>query len=122
MTLDVLVVGAGPVGLLTAVELRDHGLTVRVVDRATSRSTRSKATTLWPRQLELLDRAGITAELLRRGHRIDHVTFGNGRREIGRVSLAALRDTPHPYGLIVPQPVTEEVLETALAARGVVVE
>ncbi|MFB8228816.1 FAD-dependent monooxygenase [Cellulosimicrobium sp. NPDC055967] len=122
MTLDVLVVGAGPVGLLTAVELRDHGLTVRVVDRATSRSTRSKATTLWPRQLELLDRAGITAELLRRGHRIDHVTFGNGRREIGRVSLAALRDTPHPYGLIVPQPVTEEVLETALATRGVVVE
>lgn len=119
---DVVVVGAGPVGLLTALELRDHGVEVRVVDRAHHRSTRSKATIIWPRQLELLDRSGVTKELTGRGHRIDRISFSNGRREIGSASLAGLRDTPHPYGLTVPQPVFEEVLEDALARRGVAVE
>lgn len=119
---DVLVVGAGPVGLLTAIELRRFGLDVRVVDRALEGSVRSKATILWPRQLELLERVGVIAEILARGHRLDHVRYYGATREIGAVSLGRLGGTEHPYGVSIPQPATEEILARALARARVDVE
>ena len=60
MKKQVLIVGAGPVGLTMAAELARYGVSVRIVDKAAQRTDKSKAMVLWSPTLELLDRAGIT--------------------------------------------------------------
>jgi len=55
MKTNVLVVGAGPVGLTMAAEAARYGLSVRVVDKNAARTDKSKAIVLWARTLELLD-------------------------------------------------------------------
>ncbi|TAM03622.1 MAG: FAD-binding protein, partial [Pusillimonas sp.] len=57
MDTKVLVVGAGPVGLTMAAELARYGVSVRIVDKAATRTDKSKALVLWSRTLELLERA-----------------------------------------------------------------
>ena len=65
--LDVLVVGAGPVGLTLAAELARYGLSVRIVDKAAHPTTTSKALAIWSRSLELFDRMGCTEAFLAAG-------------------------------------------------------
>jgi len=60
---DVLVVGAGPVGLLLALDLRRAGVDVAVVDGRTVPRTESLATTLNTRTLQILDTRDILARL-----------------------------------------------------------
>ena len=55
---QVLVVGAGPVGLTLANELVRHGVSVRIVDKNAERTDKSKALVLSSRTLELFDDAG----------------------------------------------------------------
>ena len=57
MTLPVLIVGAGPVGMTLASELTRYGVAVRIVDKAAARTDKSKALVLWSRTLELLNRS-----------------------------------------------------------------
>jgi 2-polyprenyl-6-methoxyphenol hydroxylase-like FAD-dependent oxidoreductase len=53
MKSDVLIAGAGPVGLTMACELVRYGVSVRLIDKNTQRTDKSKALVLWPRTLEL---------------------------------------------------------------------
>ena len=55
MTENVLIIGAGPTGLTLAIELARYGVPVRIVEKATHRTDKSKALVLWSRTLELLD-------------------------------------------------------------------
>jgi len=56
MMSEVLIVGAGPVGLTMAAELARYGVPVRIVDRSPQPSRTSKALVIWSRTLELMDR------------------------------------------------------------------
>jgi hypothetical protein len=58
---NVLVVGAGPVGLTMACELARYQVPIRIVDKAPQRTDKSKAIVLWSRTLELLDRGAETS-------------------------------------------------------------
>src|ERR1700735_1017682 len=58
MKTDVLIVGAGPVGMTMACELARYGLSVRIVDKNNCRTDQSKAIVVWSRTLELLNRMG----------------------------------------------------------------
>ncbi|MDX6356002.1 MAG: bifunctional oxygenase/reductase, partial [Streptomyces sp.] len=60
---DVVVVGAGPVGLLLALELRLRGVRVTVLEQLTEPTTESRASTLHARTMELLEELGLLAEL-----------------------------------------------------------
>jgi 2-polyprenyl-6-methoxyphenol hydroxylase-like FAD-dependent oxidoreductase len=51
MKSQVLIVGAGPVGLTMAAELARYGVSVRIVDKSTQRTDKSKAVVLWSRTL-----------------------------------------------------------------------
>ncbi|NTU79466.1 MAG: NAD(P)-binding protein, partial [Chloroflexales bacterium] len=66
-TTQVLVVGAGPVGLTLACELAWRGVRVRVVDQASEPSRHSKAIGVFPRTLELLEGHGVVDALVQRG-------------------------------------------------------
>jgi 2-polyprenyl-6-methoxyphenol hydroxylase-like FAD-dependent oxidoreductase len=68
MTDSVLIVGAGPVGLTLALELSRYRVPVRLIDKMTARSDTSRAVALWTRTLELLDRSGVSGDLIALGN------------------------------------------------------
>lgn len=118
---DALVVGAGPVGLATALALAHHGIDLEVIDQEWRKAGRSYALALHPSSLETLSEYGLAKDLVERGYRIDRVRFSEGDREIGVVDYGALGGR-WPFLTILPQNVLEGVLEEALAARGVSVQ
>ena len=121
MRQDVLVIGAGPVGLTMAAELARFGLGVRIVDKAAARSDKSKALVLWSRSVELIDRMGCGDAFVGAGIQVHGARIFAGGSEIAHISLDGL-DTPHPYALMLPQSETERLLEEHLNAVGVNVE
>ena len=116
---DVLVVGAGPVGMMAALSLQHAGLAVEVIDEAPRRAGRSYAVGLHPRSVLLLDRLGALDPLLPFAQRIDGVTL-TGDGEERRVSLRGL-PASHDWGLAVPQSRLEEVLERVLRQCGITI-
>jgi 2-polyprenyl-6-methoxyphenol hydroxylase-like FAD-dependent oxidoreductase len=118
---QVLVVGAGPVGLTMAAELVRYGVSVRLVDKAAERTDKSKALVLWSRTLELLDRAGCCGHFVAAGQKVDAANIIAGNKLIGHISLAGI-DSPHRYALMLPQSETERLLEAHLSDYGVHIE
>src|SRR5207302_279485 len=70
---DVLVVGAGPVGLFSALQLASNGIDVTVIDRESGTAARSYACVLHQSTLGLLDQHGLIDEALEVGRRIDTI-------------------------------------------------
>jgi 2-polyprenyl-6-methoxyphenol hydroxylase-like FAD-dependent oxidoreductase len=122
MDTQVLIVGAGPVGMTLAGELARYGVAVRIVDKAAQRTDKSKALVLWSRTLELLDRAGTCAAFVSAGFPTKAVNFvTTDGKAVGRASMESV-DSPYPYGLMLPQSETERLLEERLVRLGVTVE
>src|SRR5690554_5182234 len=120
---DVLVVGAGPAGLATALQAYDNGASVRVVERRPEAFRPSRAMIMHPRTLESRRPLGVTDDLLDRGDRAPTAELHLGPRSV-TVQLAdvALRDTAFPHLTLLRQMDVEEVLANALKQRGVEVE
>ncbi len=117
---DVLVVGAGPVGLFGALALADAGFGVEIVDEERRPAVHSYALALHPRSLDLLEHLGVAGDLVDRGQQIETLAFYEGGQR--RASLPLTASPAFPFVLSVPQSVLEAVLEEALAARGVAVQ
>jgi 2-polyprenyl-6-methoxyphenol hydroxylase-like FAD-dependent oxidoreductase len=64
---DVLIVGAGPTGLTMAVDLARSGVSHRIIERSSGPSTSSKAKTIQPRALEVLDDLSAVTAVTARG-------------------------------------------------------
>ncbi len=105
---QVLIVGAGPVGLTMAAELTRYGVPVRIVEKA-QRTDKSKALVLWSRTLELLDRAGCSDAFVAAGQKIDAANIIASNKLLARVSFADVK-SPYPYALMLPQSETERLL------------
>ncbi|MHB9864546.1 FAD-dependent oxidoreductase [Streptomyces sp. YIM S03343] len=114
---DVLVVGAGPTGLLTAVELLRRGIRVRVIDRADAPSTMPKALSVWPRALDILEDAGLAEGVWRESVHISRLSYFSERRPLA--SFALNEDTACR---VLPQHVTERLLAERLTELGGKVE
>jgi 2-polyprenyl-6-methoxyphenol hydroxylase-like FAD-dependent oxidoreductase len=118
---DVMVAGAGPVGLAMASELARYGLTVRIVDKSAARTDKSKALVVWSRTMELMDRMGCTEKFIAAGLKAEGANVFSGRETIAHVDMSAV-ESPYPFVLMIPQSETERLLEEHLATFGVKVE
>ncbi|CAO3633387.1 unnamed protein product [Cunninghamella blakesleeana] len=67
---SILIVGAGPIGLYTALLLTKMGISVRIIDKKKDASEINNKSFLWsPRSLQLLSNIGITETMLQNGYR-----------------------------------------------------
>ena len=117
---DVLVVGAGPVGLILASELVRHRVSCRIIDKLHQPSRFCRAIGITPRTLEVLDDMGLALEF------IDHGLRLTGRRSIIAHQPPVDQITPpysSPYSSLgVPQNDTERILTQHLHRQGLNVE
>ncbi|SIQ58051.1 FAD-dependent oxidoreductase [Micromonospora avicenniae] len=117
---DVLVVGAGPTGLATALTLARRGVDVTVLDQLDRPPTTSRAAVVHAYTLEVLDRIGAAVPLVAQGVRAPRFTVRDHDRVLMAVPFHRL-PTRFPYALLVSQSVTEAVLTEQLSGLGVTV-
>lgn len=113
---EVLIVGAGPVGLLTGLCLAEAGVQAQVIDREERTAARSYACALHPRTLQLLGRLGLADALVAQGRKVEKIAFYEGNTRQAEASLAQAGGD-YPFLLILPQNVFESAMEDALAKR-----
>ncbi|MGR4878397.1 FAD-dependent monooxygenase [Streptomyces sp. LARHCF249] len=120
-TTDVLVTGAGPVGLTAAVELRRRGISCRIVDRLPARLPFAKAVGIQPRTLELWDRMGLVRSVLEAAVPMrGQLTYIDGAEQ-PRLELRLPPEVPYGFAAL-PQYETERILDEFLARFGTAVE
>ncbi len=118
---DVLIVGAGPVGLTLANELARYGVAFRLVDKAPEPSTTSKALAIHARTLEMLHDMGLAETFVKQGLRVGAINMYAGKKRLQHVDITEV-DSPYNFVLNIPQNETEALLIDALAQRGQAVE
>jgi len=118
---DVLVVGAGPVGLTMACELARHGVRFRICDKAPAPSSTSKALAIFPRTLEVFQMMGIVENFLDAGLKVDGISFYNKSGQIGHIGFSCL-PCRYRFAISLPQSQTEQILSEQLLRRGGAVE
>jgi 2-polyprenyl-6-methoxyphenol hydroxylase-like FAD-dependent oxidoreductase len=120
---DVLIVGAGPTGLVLALWLTKQGIRARIIDKTEGPGTTSRALAVQARTLELYRQLGLTDEVLSRGHKVPGINLWVRAKKKARVQFATIADDLTPYGpFVFPQDEHERLLIERLAALGVLVE
>jgi len=115
-TTEVLVIGAGPVGMTTALLLAERGVECTVIDAKGGPAARSYACALHPLSLELFDRLGVLPEILPLGRRFETVAFYEGARKRAELKLSEL-PVKFPFLFVLPQNALERLLERAVNRR-----
>ncbi len=121
---EVVIVGAGPTGLMSAVLLARSGVRVRVFDKNPGQAHESRALAVQARTLELFLSLDLADELLKRGTLVTNARlFESGDAKV-TLHFEDIRrtDTPYSFILIIPQRETEAVLNDELRRLGVAVE
>jgi 2-polyprenyl-6-methoxyphenol hydroxylase-like FAD-dependent oxidoreductase len=119
--LDVLVVGAGPVGLFLANECARRGLRFRLVEARSTQSEHSKALAIFPRTLEIFDMAGVVSPFVEAANRVTSVAVIAHGRRLAHMRFAP-EESPYQFIAMVPQDVTERLLADQLKRKGGVIE
>jgi 2-polyprenyl-6-methoxyphenol hydroxylase-like FAD-dependent oxidoreductase len=117
----VLVIGAGPTGLVLATMLLRHGISVRLVDRLSEPEPVSKAFVIHARTLEIFEQMGVIDEVLSHGLRLQALQVYVHDQNLVSVDFSPL-ETPYPFVLNLPQSETERILTDALEKLGGQVE
>ncbi len=114
---DVLVVGAGPVGLALACDLLRQGVSCRVIDVLDAPVIYSKAAVVHARTMEIFESLGVTDAAIERAKIIHGLSvYAQGKRVVHTIVDQMDSPFPHVYGL--SQHDTEEILGARFAATG----
>jgi len=121
---DVLIIGAGPTGLVLALWLARLGVRVRIVDKTAEPGTTSRALAVQARTLELYQQLDLTDAVVTRGHRVPAVNLWVKGEAVARLPFERVGShlTPYPFLHIFPQDQHERLLIERLGAFGVEVE
>src|SRR5258707_9018708 len=121
MDTDVLVVGAGPTGLMLANQLVRRGVRVLIIDRHAGPSLETRALGVQARTLEIYSHLGIVEKALELGKRATGANLWAQRRPTARIPLGDIgRDlSPYPFLLILGQDDNERLLGEALRQWGI---
>ena len=111
---DVIIVGAGPVGLYLGVLLLQEGLSVRILEQRTEPNQHSRAIGIHPPALAALNRAGVASTMAAEGVRIPFGLALSGGDEVARLSFAQA-SKQWPFVLTLKQVRTEALLEARIA-------
>jgi 2-polyprenyl-6-methoxyphenol hydroxylase-like FAD-dependent oxidoreductase len=124
MDTDVLIVGAGPTGLMLANQLARRGVPARIVDRHAGPSLQTRALGVQARTLEIYSHLGIVQRALELGKRATGANMWAHGRRAARVALGDIgRDlSPYPFLLILGQDDNERLLGDALRNRGMAIQ
>ncbi|KAI1774631.1 FAD binding domain-containing protein [Hypoxylon cercidicola] len=126
---DVLIIGAGPVGLVTAFQLAKFGsVSVRIVEKhaKSMQDAYGRAITLFPRTSEMLDQLGLADALLQDCFACrDTVTYASDGREVpgrGWTFMSHMKNTTFDFALVLRQKFQEEIFRNAMGKYNVQVE
>jgi 2-polyprenyl-6-methoxyphenol hydroxylase-like FAD-dependent oxidoreductase len=121
---DVLIVGAGPTGLVLALWLTRLGVRVRIVDKTSEPGTTSRALAVAARTLELYRQMGLAGAVVDAGRKMAAVNLWVAGRRVARAVFGDMGKglSPFPYALIYPQDEHERLLIQRLSDAGVHVE
>ena len=120
---DVLIVGAGPTGLVLALWLAKQRVKVRIIDKTDGPGTTSRALAVQARTLELYRQLDLTEEVLAKGHKVPGINLWVEGEKKARVPFETIAEDLTPYGpFIYPQDQHERLLIEHLEALGVSVE
>lgn len=124
MNESVLIVGAGPTGLVLALWLTAQGVPVRVIDKSKGPGETSRAMAVQARTLELYRQLDMAGAVVDAGHKDLAMNFWAGGKRRAELSLgdAGKGMTPYPFLLVYPQDQHERLLIDRLTAMGVTVD
>ena len=120
-TAKVLVVGAGPVGLVMACELARRGVPIRVIDALPAPTVESRAILIHARSLEMLQRIGVAQEIIASGVRTNGMRMQADGKVLADLTFETV-DSPYQFSVTTAQTETERILTSRLAEFGVRIE
>ena len=124
MNADILIVGAGPTGLVLALWLTRLGVRVRIIDKTAESGTTSRALAVQARTLELYSQLSLADPVVERGRKVIAANLWVAGKKAARAAFGDMGAgiSPYPYALIFPQDEHERLLIDRLAEVGITVE
>jgi 2-polyprenyl-6-methoxyphenol hydroxylase-like FAD-dependent oxidoreductase len=120
----VLIVGAGPTGLVLALWLTHLGIKVRIIDKSQVPGTTSRALAVHARTLEFYRQIGLADQIVDQGLKMEAINLWVSGQKKARVVFGEMGQgvSPFPYALMFPQDAHEGVLLERLRSLGIAVE
>lgn len=121
---DVLIIGAGPTGLVLALWLSKLGIRVRIIDKTSEPGTTSRALAVQARTLELYSQLDLSDAVVQNGHKVAAANFWVKGEPVARLPLSTIGEglTPYAFLEMYPQDEHERLLIERLEAFGTTVE
>ncbi len=121
---QVLIVGAGPTGLVLAIALIEHRVPFRIIDKNKGPGEASRAMGVHARTLEFYRQLGFANEVVNQGIPLGQVYIHEGTKVKAQMSWVNIGEglSPYPYMLSFPQDDHERLLVQQLEARGVSID
>lgn len=118
---DVLIVGAGPVGLTMASFLQHYGVSFRIIDKKDQPTQTSNAVGVQARTLELLEEIDLSEKITAGGRHIRSAYYFMHQKKIGTLDFNAVQSR-YPYVCCIPQSKTEAIFNEHLTQNGISIE
>jgi 2-polyprenyl-6-methoxyphenol hydroxylase-like FAD-dependent oxidoreductase len=118
---DVIIIGAGPVGLTLAINLKRLGLSVHVIDKAPQTKREQRACVIWSRSTEILADLGLIDDFVAASATLNRATVYANGRHLGAMTLGSSQ-SPYPRPLVIEQNTIEHLLAVHLARLCIDVE